>query len=287
MAKFIIKFITFSETLQNILQVFSSCGWELFLAMKKLRKILAWKEVLPGDLQIYDEAMIDYLCKRKLFKEQFERSHKKTIPLRPKNIWLLHGGRLAKEMGSLAHLDTQFGEQKNAQLKQFGQRAAQTKNVLLTVAQREKNFMYLKQVEKNSCGQVLVPYLLMSCADNTQQAVKEAISNVDSYNFYKKFKLFDEVFLSGFKCGAFYGEPREPDLGIIVTFVENKLSKQVYFVMEESTTEIVRHLDLLKIVPKKSYFLLKPSQIVLGKVINIYERKDHSGNLALYSASFF
>jgi len=255
--------------------------------MKKLRKILAWKEVFPEDDQAYEEAMNDYLSKRFVFQEKFEKRHQRKIPLRPKNIWILHAGRLSKEMGSLAHLDTQFGEQKNSQLKLFGQRSCQTKNVLLTVSQREKQFMAMAKREKNPLWNLigLVPF--ENCSEDTQRAIKSAITNENNYHFFSKLILFNSVFCGGFECGVFYGHPRVPHFGTIVIVAEHRLSKQAYFVVQKSATTIVEHLDLVKISQTESFFLLMPSEIVLGKPVNIYKLKDHCGNDSFYTASFF
>jgi hypothetical protein len=239
-------------------------------------------------MELYDDAMEDYLRKRVVFQKHFETMNpSKKIPLRPKNVWLLHGGRLSKEMGSLAHADTQFGEQKNAQMKQFGQRAGQTKNLLETLACREKNFMALNSIEKSSVGKTLSLVPLSKCSKEVQEAVNSSINFPQNFQFFRKFILFDSVFAGGFECGVFHSHPRRPKFALIATVAAHKSTGEVFFVCQESNTTVVKHLDLLEIEILNSFFLLKPSQIILGKPINIYKRENCLGQLKLFTASFF
>jgi hypothetical protein len=68
--------------------------------------------------------------------------------------------------------------------------------------------------------------------------------------------------------------------------VHNK-TQEVFFVLQETKTCKVTHLDLLKIEPTNKFLLLKPSQIVLGKALNIYKRPNHMSQIVSYIANFF
>jgi hypothetical protein len=244
-------------------------------------------KVFPGDKKAYDDALSNYLSKRLEFQDQYERRHTKKIPLKPKNIWMLHAGRLAKDMGSLSQVDTQFGEQKNAQIKQFSQRSGQAKNVLETVANREKCFMAVNEIHKNSRGQPTSPFVLQNSSDKIREAVQSTISVPSNFSFFKNLELFDSIFKSNFRCGVLHGDPRNPKLGIIAAVAVHKPTQQYFFVLQDTKTFSVKRLDILRIEICNSFLLLKSTEIVLAKPVNIYERKNHSGYNQFYSASYF
>jgi hypothetical protein len=234
-------------------------------------------------------AQKNYLLIRSKFQEAFESKHGKDIPLRPKNIWLLHAGRLAQEMGSLALVDTQFGEQKNAQIKQFSQRAGQTKNVLMTVASREKCFMAVKGPSNDDLtGRPFRQIELSTASSDVKTAIYECISAIKNFDFYSNFKLFDGVFKANSQCCVLFGNPRDPAIGIIVTIAVSKLTKAIFFVVKEATAEAVKHLGLNVIVNiSDSSFLLRSDQIVYSRPINIYKLMDHNGTIKSYTAQLF
>ncbi len=244
--------------------------------------------MLDEDFQTYNEAMKDYLAKRLIFQRQYEDSNPKgeSIRLKPKNIWLLHGGRLAKEMGSLSLVDTQFGEQKNAQLKQFGQRASQTKNVLLTLGKREKRFMAVNKMEKNY-GKTYGPVSIQHCAIEIREAVESCIRDPNNFSFFSKYQMFDSVIFGSFETAVAYRHPRNPFYGMVATVAVHNKTQEVFFVLQETKTCKVTHLDLLKIEPSNKFLLLKPSQIVLGKALNIYKRPNQTSQIVSYIANFF
>lgn len=246
-------------------------------------------QVYPSDEDTYNNAMTQYLLVRSKFQEMFEQKHKRAIPLRPKNIWMLHAGRLAQDMGSLAVIDTQFGEQKNAHMKQFSQLASQTKNVLQTVANREKFFMAAH--ERNTIrlyGSPSRKVELSTASQEVKDAVNSCMTLPQNFDFYKNLILLDGAFHSNSKCGVMYGNPRDPLLGIIVIIAVYKPTNSIFFIVKVAQTQRVNHLGLNVIVNvKEEPLLLRSDQIVLSRPINTYERKDHNGTLRSYTAQFF
>ena len=77
-------------------------------------KIVSLKEVFLDDHAKFYILYVAYLWKRMAFASEYKQHRGSGIPLVPKHVLALHHGQLEAEMGSLAHLDTQIGEQKNA-----------------------------------------------------------------------------------------------------------------------------------------------------------------------------
>jgi len=109
---------------------------------------VCFKEVLQRDKDNFTLAYCEYLTNWLKFSKKYESTHKKQINLTPKHVWVMHYGRLAQEMGSMAHVDTQMGEQKNALTKSYIQRARQRKNILYTISRREMETCAVQQEAK-------------------------------------------------------------------------------------------------------------------------------------------
>lgn len=270
-------------------QLFKTCAWKLLLAIKKLCNIIAWKEVYEGDLDQFRSSMCQYLTQRLEFQIEYEQSKNKMLPLLPKNIWALSYGRLAQQMGSMAHLDTQFGEQKNCILKEYGQRAKQTVNVIETISRREVQFNAVQEEQGKRSSEEKLSGLINFDAlpEDVQMIVNDALPNVQNYRLYKRLHILGFVFRADSETCVAHENPRTPELSLLVGIAEHILSKRVFFIVKKQHQTKMEHLDIIKLDAVDLSFTLMPSELVFARPINRYKCLDHNNEEIHVCGSYF
>ncbi len=229
----------------------------------------------------------EYLAVRQNFKEELD-SQNIRFPLVPKHIWMFHYSRLTQLCGSVAHLNTQIGEQKNAIIKSHSQRAKQTKNVLHTIAKTEKVLSSIRVCKdkeispfSNFCRTELD--ILPEClkTDITNHCFSRGLLQTD-FVYYKRVQLFGFKFRAGNNSCICYNDPRRPLFGLIHTIAREAEGNRLFFIVENLTRTLVPNLDLLVLEKMGTYQWVEPRDLVLGHPINIYPMSNYLDEEKLY-----
>jgi len=249
-------------------------SWKLYLCLRKLLRIISWKEVFATDEAVYNDASMTYFETRLAIQQQLGTSKMRLVP---KHIWSIHYGWQAQAMGSLAHLDTNIGEQKNSQMKGHSQRAKQSKNVLKTMALREKFTTCFNSsaelLEYQPLGEKTFLNLcesdkLLACRHSLQASV-----------FFDSVQMWGSKFRSDGMTCVCLGHPREYDLFVIKLIMKQD---KLIFLLEEMRKEILGHLDLYVLEPTDNFVLASPDNFVHGKPVRMYSLKDFSNSNKFY-----
>ncbi len=201
---------------------------------------------------------------------------------------MFHYSRLTQICGSVAHLNTQIGEQKNAVIKSHSQKAKQTKNVLLTIAKTEKVLSALRV-----CNEKEVTPFMGSCKskfDDLLEDLKVNIQNhcfsrnveVTNFVFYKRVELFGFKFRSENQSCICHNDPRRPLLGMICIIAQELNTDKLFFIVEDMSRRLVPNLDLLILERTGSFRWVEARDLVLGHPINIYPMTNHNNEEKLY-----
>jgi len=269
--------------------MFDSRAWKLFLALKRLRCVVNQREVFSEDFNIVKESTIGYLEKRLSFRDSLPFPAKDKFRLLPKHVWALSYGRLAQEMGSLANVNTQIGEQKNAMVKRHSQRACNTKNVFETITRRERETIALK----SNSSKHQIPFEELSGIffhefnEEIQSLVLTHLPNHNHYNFLAKLKMTGFIFRADGKSCICTDFPRRPNMGAITVIAQNKVSKEIVFIVRELEQSLLNHLDILLIKHLDSYRVLSIHDLVFGQPVNIYHLKNIDNEDIMCCTNFF
>lgn len=236
--------------------------------------------------------MHEYLTVWQVFQAELQVEN---IELRliPKHIWMFHYGRLSQICGSMVHLNTQFGEQKNAAIKSHSQKANQTKNVLLTIAKTEVVLSALaNQKDKNLRP---INNLRAIAFDKLSEDLRNIVLghcytrslDVSDLAFYKSVHLFGFTFRADQNSCICFNDPRHPTFGLLHAIAKISGSEKLFFIVENLKKSLDTNFDLYSLERVATYVWVEASELVLGRPLNVYPMTNYLNEDKLYCENFF
>jgi len=176
-------------------------------------------------------------------------------------------------VGSLSSLDTNIGEMKNYQIKQFSQKANQTKNTLKTIAVRESQRFSFNDIT-TLCKNIPVPANNVSFDDLHENLTHFCLTNglnSDSFDFFTKTVYLGCTFRSSHNCSIIYQQNMTPFMGVIQAIAYQKNSENVFFIVKKITLSILPNLCLRECKITDNYAVVNIDHLIYERPIFLYK----------------
>jgi len=260
--------------------LFQSISWKHFITIWNLNSVLEKKIVTKADVLNVNLAIKAYIESFLIFRDHINATHNLNIRVTPKHIWIMSYPRVISHVGSLSSLDTNLGEQKNFQIKQFSQKANQTKNTLKTIAVRESQRFTFSDI-KSLCKNVPVPARNVSFHDLSESLQHFCLTNDihnDNFDFFKNTLYLGYTFRSSDSCAILFLDNRRSSIGLIQTIAYKKNTDNVFFIVKKISLSVVNNLCLRECKIRDIYNIVNIDHIILERPIFLYKCNFH-GNV--------
>ncbi len=164
-------------------------------------------------------------------------------------------------------------------MKHLSQSANQTVNVLHTIAKREKLMASLEKCpgaqseEFKKSNEIFFFNLPL----DTLEFVTQNFPDFNDYVYFKTLTMCGHVFRADSMSCIVHGLPRDPYISRIVYFAEHRSSKQIKIISQRINGTLLPHLSLFCAEVTSFCDIVQPEEIVLGRPLNLYHVKNHSG----------